>query len=411
MPTVRIIGSVPEGIPDLPQQLRARGFDVETASDSANCDPGTFEITLEECSTEEALTRALALAQGEDITILVSPEAIVPAAAVVERSEEQVPTSLPDVPESVPEAVSSAATEPIDLPACPPEPLPVHFARETHFAAPPAVEATTTTPPETPDQEEESAIADIAEIFEPADVTIPASAETIFLPVREQQDKPAAPPDTDWVEPEPVSALGLNADDDSDWPIWQRGGEDEQAAPPAPEVAQPESPIWTEHVAALHSLGKRFLAAGQVNRILSDDRLFTTIAAFSAGIAILVLMGGLIAHRFSPVPSRIVHGSRESAQPAPFQRPAAARNPVTASEVVPADASEPAAPGVIPASDQSPVRSSSPLASGGSHRRNSGVADFVAKDTVIRFNQTRKEPLPQTAKKQSGVKYYTDLKQ
>jgi hypothetical protein len=411
MPIVRIVGPVPEGIRDLPQQLRARGFDVETVSDSANCGPGTFEITLEEWSTEETLSRALALAEGDDIAILVSPGAIVPATAVVASLEDQIPTAA-DAPGSVPDVVSPAASEPIDLPASLPEPLPAYFACETHFGAPPEVATTTTTPAETLHPEEEPAVADETEVFvQPADVRIPASAEPVFRPVTEQQDKPAVSPDTDWVQFEPLAALSLNADDDSDWPIWQRGGEDEQVPPSALEVPQPESPIWTEHVAVLHRLGRRFLAAAQVNRILSDDRVFTRIAACSTAVAILVLMVGLIAHRFSPLPSRILHRSSQGAQPAPFQRPAAARNPMTASEVVPADATEPAAPGVIPASAHSRVRRSSKPASGRSHKRSSGDSDLVAKDTVVRFNQRRSQSLPQTAKKQPGIKYYTDLKQ
>lgn len=357
MPVVRIVGSVPESIGDLPQQLRDRGFDVETVSDAANCAPGTLEISLEECSTEEALSRALALAQGNDLAILVSPGAIVPALPVLDSTEEQIPPATAEVPVSVQDSM------------------------------PPAAES----------------------IEPPAHAQL-AGAEPAFLPVMEQQDEPAPLPDTDWMQPEPVTALASNADEGSDWPIWQVAREDEQVPRPAVPLPRPESPILTEHVAALHGLRRRFLAAARVNRILPDDRLFTRIAVSSAALAILLLVLGVAAHRFRPVPSRVLHGSSEAMQPAPFQRPATVSAPITASAVVSADTAEPA-PGVTPASAHLRVRGSSQLASGRSRTKASADAGFVAKDTVVHFNPLRSQPLSQTAKQQPGVKYYTDLKQ
>jgi hypothetical protein len=350
MPVVHIVGSIPEGICDLPQQLRDRGFDVETIPDTANCQPGTLEITLQECSTEEALSRALALAQDNDIAILVSPGVISPA-PVFDSAEEQIPSAIADAAVSAREATAPAPVEAIEPPTHPQETEPVYLACDTHFEPP-----------------------------------------------LEVATEPVAPAE---------AALPLKAEDDSDWPIWQVAAEDEQAPLSALETPQPESPIWTEHVAALHSLGKRFLAAAQLNRILSDDALFTRMAACSAAVAILVLMLGLTVHRFSPLPARILHGSREAAQPAPFQRPAVVGNPITASEVVSAGAAEPPGPSVTRASAYSGARRSS----GSRHTIASGDADFIAKDTVVRFNRPRSETLPQTARKQSGVKYYTDLKQ
>jgi hypothetical protein len=413
MPVVRIVGSVPEGIYDLPQQLRDRGFDVETVSDTANCEPGTLEITLEECSTEEALSRALALAEGNDIAILVSPGTVVPAAPVFDSTEEQIPSLAAGVPVSALDNMPPASAEPIESPAHAPEPEPVYLACETHFEPPLKLATTPTAPAEPSHQEEESVAADETEIFAQQQHSGPPVGDTgpASWPVLERQDEPAALPDADWVEPEPVAALPANAADDSDWPIWQVADEDEQAPRSAVEVPESASPILTEHVAALHNLGRRFCAAAQLNRILSDDQLFTRIAISSVAVAILLLVGGLTTHRFSPLPSRVLHGSREAAQPAPFKRSAAAASPITASEVVPADAAEPAAPRVTPASAQVLVRYSSKLTSRRSPKKASGDAGFVAKDTVVRFNQPPREPLPQTAKKQSGVKYYTDLKQ
>jgi hypothetical protein len=403
MPVVRIVGSVPEGFCDLPQQLSDRGFDVETVSDNANCEPGTLEITVEECSTEEALGRVLSLAQGNDIAILVSPGAISPVSPVSDSKKDQIPSAT-DVPVSVPGNISPAPAESIEAPAHVQEPEPAYLASETHFEAPLEPATQLTAHAESLNQGEESPVTD-----EPGTLPVDGT-EPPFWPVMEQQDEPASLPAAEWVESEPPAALPLNAEEDSDWPIWQVASQDEQTPPSEVELPQPESPISTEHVAALYSLGRRFLAA-QVNRILLDDRLFTRIAVSSAAMAILLLVVGGTAHRFSPLPSRILHESTEAAQPVPFRRPGAASAPITASEAVPADAPEPATLGVTPALVHSRGRRSFKPTPRSSHTSSSGDAGFVAKDTVVRFNQRPSEPLPQTAKKQPGIKYYTDLKQ
>jgi hypothetical protein len=74
MPLARITTPLPEYCDRLAQDLRARGFDVETAS------PGQFlpntadlEITVKQCAPEDA--GRLAAASGKDMCVLIGPNA------------------------------------------------------------------------------------------------------------------------------------------------------------------------------------------------------------------------------------------------------------------------------------------------------------------------------------------------
>jgi hypothetical protein len=74
MPLARITTPLPEYFDRLAQDLRARGFDVETAS------PGQFlpnaadlEITVKQCAPEDA--GRLAAASGKDVCVLIGPNA------------------------------------------------------------------------------------------------------------------------------------------------------------------------------------------------------------------------------------------------------------------------------------------------------------------------------------------------
>jgi len=65
-------------------------------------------------------------------------------------------------------------------------------------------------------------------------------------------------------------------------------------------------------------------------------------------------------------------------------------------------------PHVTAASPRSHGLRSPKAAAGSSHKSASDDADFIARDTVVRYNQG---PSPhQIARKQPGIKYYTDLK-
>ena len=437
MPVVRIIGSLPESLRDLPNQLRDRGFDLQTSSDAAEGEP-KFELTLEECPTEAALARALALAEGNDVSILVSPGVIAPApvfgptgtqAEPIKAVEGFETTSL-DTVESEPQtpvltreqplaAINQTLAVPDDVPATAApafeatpqteEPKPVHLS-ESLNELPPDFAFDRTAAGEA-SRQEEVPIADEAAPFpyqESREFPLDAAelCDTPEEPRIEELNEPASLPDLDSVQPEPVAALYSSDEDDSDWPIWQAVREEEEVPPAVVVPAQSGSPILTETIAELYNFGRRFLAAAQVNRVLLNDRLFTKIASVTAGTAILLLVLGLTAHRFSPLPRGILRGSSLAAQPAPFQRQTAVPAPTRVSDVVPADAAQPVTPAVFPALARSHVRRSSKVTR--KHASISG-ADFVAKDTVIRYTQKPSLP-PQIAKKQSGVKYYTDLK-
>jgi hypothetical protein len=75
MALARIITRLSSGYSAVEQDLRARGFQVETRHpDEVVIEPADLEITIEECGPERALTRALD--GGVDATVFVAPGAL-----------------------------------------------------------------------------------------------------------------------------------------------------------------------------------------------------------------------------------------------------------------------------------------------------------------------------------------------
>ena len=74
MPLARIITRFPEESQELAENLRSRGFEVQTESPGkTSAQPVDLEITIEECDAEEALQRATAV---KDACAFVMPGAI-----------------------------------------------------------------------------------------------------------------------------------------------------------------------------------------------------------------------------------------------------------------------------------------------------------------------------------------------
>ena len=78
MPLARIITPCVEDSYELAAQLRARGYEVETVLSGAepSTQPAHLEVTLEECTPEEALVRADLLPGREDRCVFIAPGAI-----------------------------------------------------------------------------------------------------------------------------------------------------------------------------------------------------------------------------------------------------------------------------------------------------------------------------------------------
>ena len=100
MPLARIVTKWTEESQPLQAELRARGFEVETASaDQSFAEPADLEITLEEMTPAQALARADEIADALDIPVFISPGSI---------SEGSRPIAVIPI---VPEAEVSTASE------------------------------------------------------------------------------------------------------------------------------------------------------------------------------------------------------------------------------------------------------------------------------------------------------------
>jgi hypothetical protein len=101
MGLARIITRLSSGYDEIERDLRARGFQVERSSpDEAAAQPADLEITIEECTAEQALIRAMD--GGGDASVFVAPGAL-PGAA-------QPLAAIPFIP-SIQPAISAIQPE------------------------------------------------------------------------------------------------------------------------------------------------------------------------------------------------------------------------------------------------------------------------------------------------------------
>ena len=77
MPLARIITDSVDDSLELSMQLRARGFRVETvAPDQIPDTPADLEVRLEECASEDVLSKAAQVKETEDLWVFVAPGAL-----------------------------------------------------------------------------------------------------------------------------------------------------------------------------------------------------------------------------------------------------------------------------------------------------------------------------------------------
>jgi hypothetical protein len=388
MPLVRIIGEL-VNVPDLMHHLRESGFDVATTADGASPGAAELEITIEECSAEEALRRVLSLAEGKDLSILVSPGTVAP---VPVADAAAVPAELPLQQSSTPQ--------------------------EEPFEQPAKVSPSTAAVPELPGES-------VAELFRWQGLIQPTLSEPNLQADSEEctavpESNPNLPaesaPSSDGmpggIDQEPVVAFQSSGENASDWPFWEL----------AREVAQPEKNLFPEvstygsstiqvrtavaHFAALRIWRKKIFTSPAFTTVLQNERLFGRVALAAAGTAIILLLYGAMAHRFPPLPSRILHNSSKAQLAAPFQKPRMIRASTAEAVVPPTPAvwttPTPASPGLVkaPAIRKQFV---------GRHH-SSSEADYVAKNTVVRYRQSAASTQPRNDSRDQGIKYYTDLK-
>ncbi|HTE88097.1 MAG TPA: hypothetical protein VK639_04005, partial [Terriglobales bacterium] len=159
-------------------------------------------------------------------------------------------------------------------------------------------------------------------------------------------------------------------------------------------------------------------------RVFQNDEVFWKTATVLAMVAVAALLVGASANRFSPLPANLVQRSIEAQQPVPFEKggivPLDAGNkmgdtklpPAHGADVArfhPAFAIEPATPRIVP--EAAHDRAGDRLVRAKPRRPAAGhpESDMVAEDTVVHYNNKRPSSPHVQARKNAGVKQYSDL--
>lgn len=235
----------------------------------------------------------------------------------------------------------------------------------------------------------------------------------------------------------------------SDWPIWHPLAEAEIHAQdsPLPEslvkkpaLARPltsrAKTVFEEQLPQVVPLMQNAVPVRPNNyrqrilqkRVVQNDQAFWKPATVLAMVAVVALLVGASANRFSPVPANVVQRSIEAQQPVPFEKvriapalPLDAGNKIGAAELLPgahgsdvarlhpALAVEPAAPRILPQAVHD--RANDRLVRAKPQRPSAGKpeSDMVAEDTVVRYDKKHPPVSHTQAQKNSGVKQYSDL--
>ncbi len=132
-----------------------------------------------------------------------------------------------------------------------------------------------------------------------------------------------------------------------------------------------------------------------------NAQLFWNTAALTGAVAVVVLMGLLLAHRVSPLPRTSTPVSSSSQQSLPFQAPKrpAAQNAVPQQEAMASPASNPAQ-GISRASMQTPISKANKPSPSRTRLADEGG---IAKDTVVNVGHRTAQP------RQSRVTHISDL--
>jgi len=355
MALVRIFGDS-HAAEQLAQQLREHGYEAEILSaGSQSSSAADLEITVEQCSTEIAVSKAVSIARDENVRLLISSGLTDPIA--------------PDEPlVSAVEKSMEAPSKPVDAPfASIFEEL--AQADEVGFSTPQS--------PGNPEQ------------MEPLE-----SAGT-------QKSQSGLLAGSDATIPLPLTACQSTSHEASDWPIWQIV---EQETIQSNSVdPMPFKQSIADYSTILRNARQLIRRTGDSLGIVGDDRRFTRAIMATAAIILLGLFFTATFHHFHPLPARLLSGSSLAAQAVPFQK----------TQATPAFANVHSAPdgpsNQLPA-PQVQIHSTNALRTSAQlTRAASGDAGLIAKNTVIRYgakseiNHVFGEP------RQSGVKYYSDL--
>ncbi|HZQ70422.1 MAG TPA: hypothetical protein VFA68_17980 [Terriglobales bacterium] len=395
MPLARIVTKLTGEAEPLQEELRARGFDVETASpDQTFAEPADLEISLEEMSPTQALARADELAHANDLPVFITPGSI---------SEGSRPIAvIPILPE--PEAPVAAEEEMSDEEQRF-DPVTFYENKESWVVPPVSEESPNIelAPSQVaPEPEAEVSLSEAASetLPEPISSESVAEPEQIAGPIEEPvalaPEVQEMLPELEAVMPD-MEAWARKEGPVSDWPIWQAGAIDPTEFYPAVPLAEAPKPAVVQAKPRVRKMRPN---------VFAGDRVFWKTAAWAAMVALSALVLGATVHRFSPLPARFAASNDSVAQPA---------------EVKPAPANAPAAapvlqPGAVlkrtaihePGATRSEIHSApQPRAS---KPARSSADSIVAEDTVVRYGAKPAPPKVQAQAKSDGIKRYTDLK-
>jgi hypothetical protein len=408
MPLARIITRLAGDAHVLADDLRKRGFEVQTRSPQEMfSEPADLEITLEECATEDALERATHSPATHDVCVFIAPGAISENLRPIQTVNLTPPVTAQanPAPEAKIElALTVASMAGVALPEpTPPEPASPDLASmntsisdlEAEREPVEDVPAMTHQSDALMRQESES----LTPVEEPETVSVASGVQAHLEMVEQVQQRVLEPEGIITPELEPVSLENAVA----------------PKAPPPEAVPQEAQPIRLVPLATGADPRRTRFAAYRIRlqQMSRQNKLFWRMAPLAAMLSVAFLLLAASVHRFSPVPAGLARESGESRGPVPFANPqASAQDGIKGA--VPA-APSPALEAVKPpaakplASDQGQsnpgqvhtVKSQRRLASSKDRvvtpkPRDRSVAksdaDYVAKDTVVRYSSDSAGP-------------------
>jgi hypothetical protein len=218
------------------------------------------------------------------------------------------------------------------------------------------------------------------------------------------------------IQPEPVVETSpilqadvslIEAEPISDWPIWHPLAEVEiPADSPVPQslVKEPifAAPLTSRAKTVSRDQGPQVVPLMQnavpvrpntyrqrilQKRVFQNDEVFWKTATVLAMVAVAALLVGASANRFSPLPANLVQRSIEAQQPVPFEK----------AGIAPLAAHDRAGDRLVRTKPRRPAAAGHP------------ESDMVAEDTVVRYNNKRPPSSHVQARKNAGVKQYSDL--
>jgi hypothetical protein len=272
MPLARIVARLAEHAHILAEELRARGFEVQTCSpEEQSSEPADLEISLEDCAIEDALADAAHTPLTQDAWVFIAPGAVTENSRPI-RVERLIPGMLAAAP------AMEVKTEPA---------LQADAFAMTFPAAPSMSQ-----------QEIHSELVAQAHDAPGNSGPVTKRAEPISsVPLRES---PAAerqlaeePPQRVVVETRVVATVSTDP-----------GKLNPPLSPETPAAVRRRFPSYRV----------------RIPRMSRNEKLFWKIASLAAMLTFVFLLLTAASHRFSPVPAGLGPGAGEAGQPVPFAK-------------------------------------------------------------------------------------------